>query len=235
MKGPSVLTLVAFLGVVAPAQAETKRLRIPVSSIPRQDNALTIDPKHAVLPDGVREGSPVPKRWKIAQSNAFEDEFSHCTDGRRASVASSSNTETGTEKIWEANGKVFFDRARVKVEDGKIHVLSAERVPVVYVDENIWAYRTASTVRVVFARDSGVNDRAVFWGCFVEETWIASPTGAATMESSPERVNEVIRQLSHEVPTRAPSWKGVTLNVLASVSKASADTEPMLNLVIRRP
>ena len=77
MKPPSVLTLVAFLGVAGPAEAETKRVRVPVSSLPRQDEVIEIDGKHAVLPDGVGEGSPVPKSWKVSRSDAFLEEYGH--------------------------------------------------------------------------------------------------------------------------------------------------------------
>lgn len=237
MKPPSVLTLVAFLGVAGPAQADTSRVRVPVSSLPRQDEPIKVDAANAMLPNGVREGSAAPKTWKLGVEGSMVDEASNCTDDRRASVGRSGSNETNTEKIWESNGKVFFDRARVRVEDGKVHVLSAERVPVVYVSESVWAYRKTDTVRLVFARDSGTFSRAIFFGCAVEEISVASPAGTLLIESSPEQVADVIRQVRQmdEKKGPPPPWKGAAFDLFATVSKASADAEPMMNLVIKRP
>jgi hypothetical protein len=234
MKAALVLEIaIVVLGIASPARAETTaRLRIPVSSVPRQDEPIKIDPKNAVLPDGAREGSPLPKGWKMSVADLDDHEFGHCTDDRRASVATSGNDETSTDKIWETNGKVFLDRARVKIVDGKVHVISAERVPVVYVAESIWAFRNASTVRLVIAVDSGFFARRVSWGCFVQEHAVAVPAGAMAIDSSPDRVDEVLKENSDK--KQAP-WKGVAVKLLVSVSKASADPEPMLNLVIKRP
>lgn len=228
---------IVLLGVTAPAQAETKRVRIPVSSLPRADKPIVVDAKNAMLPDGARHGTSVPKSWKITQLENMSDEFSHCTDDRRGSVTSATSLEGSTEKIWEKDGKVFFDRARVKVEDGKVVVASVERVPVVYVTESIWAYRNANTLRLITARDFGVFSRAIFWGCEVDETTIAFPTGTTTLFSSADQVNSVIKQLRElsDTAPKIPQWKGVELTVVATVSKASADPEPMLNLVIKRP
>lgn len=230
---------IVLLGIAAPARAETKRVRVPVSSLPRQDNWKEIEPKETVvLPDGAREGSPVPKSWKVGYgTDVSGGELGHCTDDRRGSVATGSTDETSTEKIWETNGKVFYDRARVRIDGGKVHVLSADRVPVVYVSESVWAYRDASTLRLVFARDSGSFSRAIFWGCSLEDHAMALPTGGLAIDSSPEQIDNVLAQLdaaSPEAkrPKRAP-WKGIAFNLLASVSKASADPEPMLNLIIK--
>jgi hypothetical protein len=238
MKPPSVLTLIAFLGVGGPANAETSRVRVPISSLPRQDEPIKVEPRNAMLPNGAREGSPVPKTWRVNVEGSMANETGSCTDDRRASVGTSSSNETNTEKIWESEGKVFFERARVKVEDGKVHVISAERVPVVYVSESIWAYRKGpDTVRLVFARDSGMFSRAIFYGCSVDEIAVAAPTGTLTIDSSPEQVDEVIRQvweMESKGPKRGP-WKGTAFTLFATVSKASADAEPMMNVIIKRP
>jgi hypothetical protein len=232
MKAPCILTLVAFLGTAARAEAGTTRTRIPISSLPRQDEPIAIDVKSAILPGGLRDGSPVPKNWRLDAGQSME--FGNCTDDRRASIATSGSTE----KIWESNGKVFFDRARLTIEEGKIHVTSAERVPVVYVGEDVWAYRKADAIRIVVARDASVFMRTILWGCSLDEVAVSAPSGTATFESSPERIDDVIRQVTElgiGGRPKNPPWKGATFNALASVSKASADTEPMLNLVIRRP
>jgi hypothetical protein len=237
VRAPAFAVVFAALGFVSPARADTMRVRVPLSALPRQDEPIKIDAKSAMLPDGVREGSPVPKTWRTRQDWG-SDELGHCTDGRRGSVSSTTATETSTEKIWETNGKVFFDRARVTIADGKVHVRSAERVPVVYVSESIWAYRRGGTVRLVMARDAGVFTRAIFWGCSVDETAVSSPVGTTATSSSPDQVNEVIKQLramNDDKNVPAAPWKGVELTLVASVSKASADAEPMLNLVIKRP
>ena len=228
---------IVLLGITPPAQAETKRLRVPVSSLPRQDQSIKVDPKYAVLPDGVRHGSPIPKSWKSTRLEQFADALGHCTDDRRGAVSSSAGDEAGTEKIWEKDGKIFYDRARVKIEDGKINVIAAERIPVVYLSESIWGYRNGNTLRLVMARDSGVFSRAIFWGCAVDETALAFPVGTATVTSSADEVNAVNKQVRelNEPQRKIPMWKGVELTVVATVSKASADPEPMLNLVIKRP
>lgn len=223
-----------------PADAETKRVRVPVSSLPRQNDALEIEPKSAVLPDGAREGSPAPKSWRRAPGETLGDGAGHCTDGRRASVGSAGDDDlVDTQKVWEANGKIFFDRANVKIQDGKVHVVSASRVAIAYVTESAWAYRKAEDVIIVTARDFGVFSRVVLFGCLLEERTLRLPTAASTISSSPEEVDGVLDQLlgRGEVAKntgRAP-WKGVAFTMLASVSKASADPEPMLNLVITQP
>lgn len=106
-----------------------------------------------------------------------------------------------------------------------------------YVSESIWAYRNGNTLRLVMARDTGVFSRAIFWGCSVDETILAFPTGTVTATSSAEQINVVIKQLRDvaDGQRKVPPWKGVELTVVATVSKASADPEPMLSLVIRRP
>lgn len=228
---------IVVLGITPPAQAETKRVRVPVSSLPRADQPIVVDPKNAVLPDGARHGAPAPRRWKVTEQESSAEESSRCTDDRRASLTAMSSLEGSAEKIWEKDGKVFLDRTRVKIEEGKVVVTSAERVPLVFVADNIWAYRNGKELRLVMARDFGVFWRAIFYGCEVDETPIAFPTGTTIATSSPDQVNTVIKQIREVVdPSRKVTpWKGVELKVVATVSKASADPEPMLNLVIKRP
>lgn len=227
------VVVLATLGAAPSAgAAETKRVRVRVDSLPRQDKAISIVAKDAVLPDGARDGAPVPKSWKLNDDSAGA-EFGHCTDDRRASVGNSVNNEASTEKIWEANGKVFFDRARVKVVDGKVEVVSAERIPVVYVTESVWAYRRESTIGLVFASDMGVFSRAIFYGCSVNETSVAYPTGSTSFESSPQRATDTLNLLA--APKKAAPWKGVAFTGLASVSKSSVDDAVMLNVVIQMP
>lgn len=221
------------------ARAENKRIRVPVSSLPRQDDAVTIDPSMAMLPEGVREGSAVPKSWTLPEVTPWGDESGRCADDRRGSVGISGGESTSTEKIWETNGTVFFDRAQLKNEAGKIHVVSAERRRVVYLSESVWAYRRADAVYLVTARDFASFSRSIIWGCFFVEQAASFPSGAVTIESSPAQVDEVLSELFNVVAqpkrTKPAPWRGVAFRLHASVSKASVDTEPMLNVVISKP
>src|SRR5688572_9800909 len=80
MKLGLVLELAIVLcGVTAPAHAETKRFRISVDALPRQDSPVQVSARDAVLPDGAREGAPVPKSWKVA-TRETPQEAGHCTD-----------------------------------------------------------------------------------------------------------------------------------------------------------
>jgi hypothetical protein len=230
--------LPALLALASPAQAENTRVRVPVSALPRQDEPIKIDGKQAVLPDGAREGSAPPKSWRFG-SEALDYEVGHCTDGRRAAISATTSNETSTEKVWEKDGKVFLDRTRVQIAEGKVHVTSAERVPVAYVADSVWAYRRGKTVRLITAIDSGIFSRAIFWGCSLDEIAASMPAGTTATSSSPDQVNGVIRQFldidDQNKKLGIAPWKGVELTLVASVSKSSADAEPMLNLVIKRP
>ena len=233
---------IVLSGVSPPAHAETKRVRIPVSSLPMTKEPPKIAHHDEVmLPDGVRHGSPLPKSWKVQASVVSDiEEYAHCTDGRRASVGTiGANGEAATDKIWETNGKVFLDHARIKVEDGKVHVVEAQRVPVVYVSEAMWAYRDDIGIRLLAARDGGMFSRAIFYGCSLD-TMILSTPSSVVFGSDPEATTEVMNRVMNlnadgQTKQRPRRWQGVAFSVLASVSKATADAETMLNVVINQP
>jgi hypothetical protein len=233
---------IVLTGVSPPAHAETTtRIRVPVSALPTQRAPTKISRfEDVVLPDGVRHGSPVPKSWTVTKAGAFEtnEEYSRCTDGRRASVGTvSGNGETSTQKIWERNGEVYFDEARVKVEDDKVYVIEAYRSPVVYVGAAMWAYRDDIAIRLVSARDAGMFSKAVFYGCSLDTMLMNSPS-VAKFGSDPEEATEVMNKvlaMKDGQTHKRRVWQGVAFSALASVSKATADAEPMLNIVIKQP
>jgi hypothetical protein len=227
---------IVISGFTPPAQAETKRARIPLSSIPKQDSPATIRAADAVLPDGAREGSAVPASWKFVQWGAYWVENAHCTDDRRGSVLTGDPTEhtTSTDRVWEANGKTFVDRARVKIEGGKVHVVSAQRLEVAHLTDAIWAYRRGAFVVLVVARDTGVNGKAISFGCALDEVDLGFP-GSVSIESRPDLAKQVQDAFREEAARPPPPWKGRKLTALVTTSKSSADAEAMLGFVVQTP
>lgn len=224
------------------ASAETARVRVSIEELPFVKDPVVIKGAEAVLPNGARDRGPVPKTWREPTPGEEQvDEASRCTDDRRGSVGTIYGHTASTARIWEANGKIWLDNADVDTALGVIEVKRAERVPLARVADGIFAYRRDKHVVLVAARDTGLMDHGAFFECRVVEQWLTAPAGTVTIESSPSDANRVMRDMQKmlaengQKPKWRPDWTGTELRVMASVSKASADPAPMLNLVIRRP
>lgn len=231
MRSPSLLTLIVFMGISPLARGETTRVRVPLTALPR-DNLFDIPGKDAVLPDGVREGSPVPRSWRVERVD--EQEYGHCTDARRGSVAIVRNDNTYTQRVWQSSTDAFIDAAEVHVVDGKAHVIGASRKRIAAVTATVWAYKKGDTVAVITALDTGVNAKAVSFGCSLEEIIVNFP-GASTFASRPDDAEAVRRAYGAYPGSRRERWAGQAFTALATVSKASSDPEPMFSFLLRAP
>lgn len=237
----SLASAVFAMFVAADAHAETTRLRISIDDLPLQDQALKVAREAAVLPNGARHGGAVPKSWREQKQDDPQMEGARCTDGRLGSVRTIFSGNTSTSRIWEGDGKTWLDRAEVGTYWGKIDVKEAERVPLARITEGLWGYRRKSGIVLVAARDTGFREEGGFYECTISETEIAAPAGTAVLDSSPKEVNEVIKDIAKwtaepgKAPKWHPEWTGVEWRMLASVSQASNDARPMLNLVIKKP
>jgi hypothetical protein len=224
------------------ARAELTRVRVSVEDLPRQDEPIEIDGKNAVLPDGAREGGPVPKSWLAWEGGDSElSPSAHCTEDRRGSVGTLIEGLTSTRKIWEANGKVWLDSADIATKTGSVHVNSAERIPVARIADGIWGYRHKTDVTLLAAADIGFLEEGTFVECRISDHTVGTPAGTAIIDSSPKDVNRVLQQQAEWMrqaklkPKWRPEWKGVEFRAMVSVSKASSDPAPMLNVVMRTP
>lgn len=245
MRSRLICSLVSVgLLLAGTANADVTRLRIAVDALPRQDKPLDVAPKNAVLPNGTKDHGPIPKTWRKHPESREDDdqiENSRCTDDRRASVGTLYGTSGTVRKIWEADGKVWFDTASIDTTWGYVEVKQAERVPLARIADDLWGYRRKDVVVLVSARDTGFIEEGGFYECSLSETEIAAPSGTANLVSSPTDVNDAIRQIAKNIaasdrkPKWKPEWVGVEFRILASVSKSSVDPSPMLSLVIKKP
>ena len=243
MRSRLICSLVSVgMFVALPAQAETTRVRIAVDELPKQNEPFEVNAKTAVLPNGARDHSPIPKTWrKQPESGDEQIENSRCTDDRRGSVGTIYGTTTTTRKIWEADGKTWLDSADVELTWGYVDVKHADRVPLARITDGLWGYRSKNGVVLVSARDTGFIEEGGFYECRIQDTEIAAPSGTAGINSSPQEVNDTIHSMARSFaepgkpPKWHPAWVGVEYRILASVSKSSTDTAPMLNLVIKKP
>lgn len=235
------LGFAALIASPTEARADVTRLRVSIDDLPKQDKRLEIDSKSAVLPNGAKAYGPTPKGWRELQQDDNQIEGGHCTDDRRGSVSTIYSGKTTTMKIWEANGKTWLDEAELDVSGGIISVMHATRVPLGRITDGMWGYRAEKRVVLVAAQDNAFFQEGSFWECRVTETEIAAPAGTAILDSSPSTANEVIKDVVKrntepgQKPKWQPAWVGVEFRALASVSKASTDATPMLNLVIKKP
>lgn len=237
----SLASAALVLSVASGAKADTTRLRVSVDELPKQNEPFEIDAKSAVLPNGAKDHSPIPKSWRKQPAGEEPIENSRCTDDRRGSVGTIYATTTTTRKIWEADGKTWLDTAFIDTTSDTIKISNAERVPLARIADGLWGYRRKAAVVLVAAQDNGFTGRGgPSWDCGINESEIAMPAGARILQSSTAAANEAIDELASwsvdGKPTpRRPRWVGVDVQILASVSKSSADETAMLNVVIKRP
>jgi len=218
------------------AEAERRRARIALADLPRLDVPAKIAAADAKLPDSAREGAAPPRAWQLG-SDADEMQPFHCTDDRRASVTKMATHSAEMDTIWERDGKSFLDHAYVEAKDGRIHVREATRREVTRVVAGAWAYRANDVVIVLSASDSGRFDaKWAFFGCRIQEAVLPLAPGATTIASSPDMANDArIGILGSSYPRSAAlgrPWKGVAYQMLATVSKSSADRGMMLSVVM---
>jgi hypothetical protein len=223
------------------ANAETTRLRVAVDTLPLQSKPLEIDAKSAVLPNGAKDHGAIPKTWRKMPEDGEQMENARCTDDRRGAVGTIYGTAATVRKIWEANGKTWLDTSEIDTTWGYVEVKHAERVGLTLITEGVWGYRRKDVVVLVTAGDTGFIEEGSFYECNIHETEIAAPAGTGIVSSSPQDVESAIRQIAMNMSEpgkpakRAPQWVGVEFRILASVSKSSADSSPMLSLVVKRP
>lgn len=229
------------LFVACTAQADVTRLRVAIDELPLQDKETKVDPKNAVLPSGARDHGPVPKSWRVHQDSGEQMENARCEGDRRGSVSTIYGTTTWTQKIWEANGKTFLDRADIETAWLFVEVKRAVRVELARLADGLWGYRSKDTVVLVAALDTGSVDEGGFYECSIAERQIPTAGGTTLLVSSPKEVNDALDQIAKNMaepgkaPKWHPQWTGVELRVLASVAESSSDPKPMLNLVIKKP
>lgn len=223
------------------ARAEITRLRISVDELPRQDDPKEIATKSAMLPNGVKDHGAVPKSWRKMPESGEQMENARCTDDRRASVGTLYGNAGIMHKIWEADGKIWLDRADVDTSWGYVEVKHAERVPLARITDGVWGFRRKNAVVLVTAGDTGFIEEGGFYECAIRETEIAAPAGTGLVVSAPNEVNAAMRQVAQnnaepgKRPKWNPEWIGASYRIIASVSKSSADASTTLNLVVKRP
>jgi hypothetical protein len=236
-----VATLLAALTLCMNANASTvTRVHVELAKIPWQDHPTDVQPERAVLPSGAKHGGAVPASWARASELG---PATTCVDGRHASV-SGGDTQWETYKIFTEGGKELLDFAYLKVVGGMFEVQSATRHAVAKLAEPspglaVWAYREAGDMYLVWAADDGMYDRAVFYGCHMKRERTSPTTGTFSLSSSPEiaettrrRIVAVAARDGGTVPKMAP-WVGLSFVVHGSVSKSSADPEPIVSLLLR--
>lgn len=228
------------LALAGDARADVTRIRVAVDELPRADEGAKIEPKDAVLPNGMRDHGPVPKAWRTHDDPSDFIESSRCTDDRRGSIGTMYGTTASTQKIWEANGKAFFDDVDVETVWGYVEVKRAIRVPLARITDGLWAYRRKDSVVLVAARDTGFEDGG-FYQCRIDETELSVSGGSTVLVSSPKDVNDAMDRIAKnqvepgKKPKPHPPWMGVELRVLASVAKSSSDASAILNVVMKKP
>lgn len=238
----SLASAACFMAFADDARADVTRLRISVEDLPRQDTPITIDKEKAVLPNGTKDHGPIPKSWRKMPDGGDEQiENGRCTDDRRGSVGTIFGNAGSTRKIWEADGKTWIDTADIDLTWGYVEVKHAERVPLARITDGVWGFRRKDVVVLVVARDDGFVDEGGFYQCSLQDSEIAAPAGSSVVTSSPQAVNEAIKQIAKNRAFSGlkskwtPEWVGVEFKILASVSKSSADPTTTLSLVVKRP
>jgi hypothetical protein len=237
----SLISGFSLLLLAGTASAETTRLRIAVDTLPLQNKPLEIDAKSAVMPNGAKDHGPIPKTWRKMPENGDQMENARCTDDRRGAVGTIYGTSATVRKIWESNGKSWLDTSEIDTTWGYVEVKHAERVPLALITDGVWGYRRKDVVVLVTAGDTGFIEEGSFYECNIHESEIAAPAGTGAVHSSPQDVENAIHQLAMNMSEpgkpvkRAPPWIGVEFRILASVSKSSADSSPIVSLVVKRP
>lgn len=245
MRSKLICSLVSAAGglvLAGDAHADVTRHRVVVDALPLADKPIQVEPKNAKLPNGARDHGPIPKTWRIHDSDGEQVENARCTDDRRASIATTyASMDTQAERIWEADGKTWLDTAEIGTAWMFVEVKRAERVPLGRIADGIWGYRRKDVVVLVAARDTGFVEEGGFYECRIASQEISTGGGTTMFVSSPKDVNDALDQIAknaaepEKAPKWHPAWVGVELRFFASVSRSSADASPMLNLVVKKP
>jgi len=246
------LAILALVLVTPAARAEEKaprvtRKMIHADELPYGDEKK-LAPAQVSLP-GAREGGAVPASWKDLSFGGEQAPSGRCFDARSSSVVTYDLEQRRTRKIVTIDGKDFLDEAIVSVAEGKVKVKEATRTPVMKLVEAapnvaVWGYRRKRDrgAEIVFlaAIDHGVFDRAISYGCSLDEFSATLPTQSLGFSSSATEAFEVAQKIwkyaneAYKDKDPKPSWVGENYRVEASTSKSAADPAPMVSIYLRR-
>jgi hypothetical protein len=249
MKKSLLVALLLLVSTSANAEEKTPtvtRKMIRADELPFGE-VKKLAPAQVSLP-GAKHGGAAPASWNTV---AWDSQLpgSRCVDGRTASIESW-HPDFRTHKIVTIDGKEFLDVATISIADDKINVKEATRTPIMKIVEAtanvaVWGYRRQGEhgpeVVFVSAIDEGIFDRAINYGCSLQEHTAVLPTKSISFSSSATQAYEVAQRIfdngmedGKKRPGKRPTWVGENYRVEVSTSKSSADPTPMVAIFIRR-